>query len=76
MFSVTQRIKNITQPHGGYLPTKMFQRFPMFDGLTLNENENIHATLVGIAVDYLTRFMLKKNSRSAFSISLLGARRI
>ena len=76
MASVTQRIKEITQPYGGYLPTKMFVRTSLNDNKTLSENENIHGSNIGIAVDYLSRFMLGKSPKSAFSISLLGAERI
>lgn len=43
------------------------------DGITLNENENIHASLVGLAVDYMTRFMMGAQKEEAFSISLKGA---
>lgn len=43
------------------------------DGITLNENENIHASLVGLAVDYMTRFLMGVQKEEAFSISLKGA---
>ena len=76
MASVTQRIKQITQPHGGYLPTKFFNRTQLKDNRVLSENENIHGSNIGIAVDYLTRFMLGESAESAFEISLLGAEKI
>ena len=43
------------------------------DGKTLNEAENIHASLIGLAVDYLTRFMMGTSVEEAFKISLQGA---
>ena len=76
MASVTQRISKVKQPYGGYLPMKLFNRDVFDDGITLNENENIHASIVGTAVDYLTRFILGESVEEAFHISLLGANNI
>lgn len=73
MYSVTQRISMIKQPYGGYLPVKELKTVKIDDGKKLNDNENIHASLVGIAVDYLTRFMVGSEKEEAFKISLLGA---
>ena len=71
--SVTKRIGQIQQPRGGYLPPRSFQRNQLDDGIILCEEENIASSIVGTAVDYLVRFMIEKNARSAFSISLRGA---
>lgn len=76
MASVTQRVAAIKQPHGGYLPMKFFKKEVFDDGLVLNENENIHASLVGMAVDYLTRFLLGDSVDKAFHISCLGASKV
>ena len=76
MASVTQRISQIKQPYGGFLPMKCFKKENLNDGLTLNENENIHASLVGMAVDYLTRFALGSSVDKSFHISCLGAANI
>ena len=76
MPTVTQLSKSTQQPHGGYLPVRNFKKEIFEDGITLNANENISAGIVGMAVDYLTRFMLEKNVVSAFSISLKGAKSI
>ncbi len=76
MASVTQRVSKIKQPYGGYLPMKLFLKEFFDDGLNLNKNENIHASLVGIAVDYLTRFSLGDSADKAFHISSLGASNI
>lgn len=74
MVSVTQRIKQIKQPRGGYLPVKAFTVTTLDDGQVLNPEESIAASLVGTAVDYLSRFMDGAAVEEAFEISLLGAR--
>ena len=53
MASVTQRIKDIKQPTGGYINPKLFLVTEIDDGGLLlgNAPENIHAGLVGLAVD-------------------------
>ena len=73
MASVTQRIKQVKQPYGGYLPIKWFSKETFNDGILLNEIENISPALVGLAVDYLTRFTLGSTVEQAFHISILGA---
>lgn len=76
MVSVTQRIKQIKQPRGGYVKPKDFIVTELNDGSELYNDENIHSILVGIVVDYLTRYVLGASLESAFSISLIGADRI
>ena len=76
MVSVTQRIKEINQPRGGYLPIKLFSVEQFEDHRVLHSVESISPSLVGICVDYLTRFMNGSDARSAFEISLMGARKI
>ena len=82
MFSVTQRIKNIkgtpdAQPRGGFLPPKQFKIEEYNDGCKLNtDHEQIHASLVGLVIDYLTRFTITKNAQEAFLVSLMGAKLI
>lgn len=73
MYSVTKRISMIKQPYGGYLNKKQFEVSSIDDGKVLNGTENIHASLVGLAVDYLTRFMMGTPVMEAFRISLQGA---
>ncbi len=73
MASVTKRISEIKQPRGGFVKPSDFQNIIFDDGMELAENENLHATVVGLAVDYLTRFMYTKNKKEAFRISLKGA---
>ena len=74
MVSVTQRIKQIKQPRGGYLPVKAFTVTTLDDGQALNPEESIAASLVGTAVDYLSRFMDGTSVEESFEVSLLGAR--
>ena len=76
MYSVTQRIRSIKQPYGGYVKVKQFEKLIIEDTAQLNEKENIHASLIGLAVDYLTRFMMGTPVEEAFEISLLGSMRI
>lgn len=76
MSSVTQRIKAIKQPRGGYLKPKEFTKTALDDGIELNPHENIHGSLVGLAVDYLTRLMTGTPADEAFYISLLGSERV
>ena len=73
MYSVTKRISMVKQPYGGYLNKKQFDITTIDDEKILNETENIHASLIGLAVDYLTRFMMGTTVEKAFKISLQGA---
>lgn len=72
MSSVTNRIKDIKQPRGGYIKPSMFVKTKFDDGIELSENENIHASIVGLVVDYMTRFLMTKNKKESFSISIMG----
>lgn len=76
MASVTQRIKMIKQPHGGYLKPSMFKNIELdsSEQLKNEENENISPAVIGIAVDYLIRFMEGESKEKAFGISLTGAK--
>ena len=58
MKSVTQRIKEVKQPRGGYVNPRLFETHQLSVERQLNDEENIHATLVGLCVDYMTRFVL------------------
>ncbi|MDA3768706.1 hypothetical protein PF586_09895 [Lactobacillus delbrueckii] len=73
-YSVTQRTKNVKQPRGGYINPKELQTESLGPGIgVLNPAENISTNLVGLAVDYLTRFMSGASAPEAFEISLQGA---
>ncbi len=72
--SVTQRIKQVKQPRGGYIKPKELTVVSLGNGAdALNPVENVHASLMGLAVDYMTRFMTGAPAPDAFSISLMGA---
>lgn len=76
MPSVTQRIRNIRQPRGGYVNPKHFEAFPLDDEHTLNSKENIHPSLIGLTVDYLSRWQSGSSLEQAFRISLEGAEKL
>ena len=73
MSSVTRRIGEIKQPRGGYIKPVEFEAIVIDDGLLLSEEENVHGSVVGMAVDYLTRFMMGTNVVEAFKVSFQGA---
>ncbi|MCR4759145.1 MAG: hypothetical protein K5705_02525 [Oscillospiraceae bacterium] len=73
MNNVTDRIKQVKQPYGGYLKVSDFRVIMLDDGITLNEDENIHGSIVGLVVDYMTRFLIGSDVQDAFVISMKGA---
>lgn len=73
MYSVTARIAMVKQPRGGYLKPSLLHVCELKDEKTLREEENVHATIVGLTVDYLTRYMMGGDKKEAFSISCYGA---
>lgn len=74
MSSVTKRITEIKQPRGGYIKPSQFKIQKIEDGQILSEHENIHASVIGMAVDYLTRFVMGTDIIEAFKISCMGAK--
>lgn len=75
--SVTQRIKQVDQPKGGYIKPKEFKAELLGEGTeALNSAENVSPILVGLAVDYMTRFMSGTSAEEAFEISVKGASRM
>lgn len=73
MSSVTGRISEIKQPRGGYIRPSDLEVRERASKLELSPNENIHSSLVGLAVDYLSRYMMGDKAAEAFRISLAGA---
>lgn len=73
MTSVTNCIKAVKQPRGGYIPLKQFSTITLDDGKILNSDESVSPGLVGSAVDYLSRLMNGAHPKEAFKISLNGA---
>lgn len=76
MVAVTQRIKQIKQPRGGYVPPRSLEAEEFTDEITLHPEENISPIIVGIAVDYLTRIALGHAAERSFRVSVVGAGRV
>lgn len=76
MVSVTKRIKDTTQPRGGYIKPNAFTVTDLSDMNSLHPTENLHGTLIGLAVDYLTRFLNGTPLKEVFRVSLQGAMNI
>lgn len=72
MQTVTQRIKAIKQPYGGYIKPSTLKKIVRNDGIVLGE-ENISGITIGTTVDYLTRLVMGADVREAFKISLKDA---
>lgn len=74
--TVTQRIGQVKQPRGGYLRPRDFSVTQLDGGGIddLNPKENISPALVGMAVDYLTRYVTGTDPAGAFAIPGRGAR--
>jgi hypothetical protein len=82
---LTRRIRDAKQPRGGYInPRTMEVRYMTGAAPALLDHkvENVHASLVGLAVDYLTRYALGDGTQGwyraegAFGISLIGAQKV
>ena len=73
MVSVTQRIKQIKQARGGYLPVKTFTVTTLDDGQVLNPEESIGLVWLGLLWT-ISRFMDGTAVEESFEVSLLGAR--
>ncbi|MBT1162179.1 hypothetical protein JS541_10085 [Bifidobacterium sp. SO1] len=73
--TVTQRVKATKQPYGGFLKPSSFERVQLQDENSLFPVENVSPSLVGLTVDYLTRYMTDdpRSAIDAFDISLRGA---
>lgn len=73
--SVTQCAKHVKQPYGGYIRVRDFEKTQLDGGGMddLNPQENIHASITGTAVDYLTRYVTGTSAAAAFQISTIGA---
>ena len=74
MQTVTGRINEIKQPSGGYVKPRSLLRIKYDDGKTLNDKENFPPQLIGIVVDYLTRYMLTEDVYESFDISYRGSK--
>ena len=73
MSSVTNRIKDVKQPRGGYINPSAFKVETIEDGKVLGE-ENLHPSVLGMVVDYLTGFVMGAPVAEAFKIPIVGYR--
>lgn len=73
MYSVTGRIAKTKQPYGGFIKRTDFTVVQLDDNTVLHETENLHPALIGLAVDYLTRYLMGTPVKQAFRISCIGA---
>ena len=71
MATVTSRAKNYRQPAKGFLdPAKLhLHHFDDKQSLHDYKTENVRAFIVGLAVDYLSRYVLHGDIHSAFEIA-------
>lgn len=72
MYSVSQRAKMIKQPENGYLDPLNMECISC--GGQIYDQENIPGYIVGLVVDYLSRYFLNKDIYKSFEISILGAK--
>ena len=70
--SVTHRISEVKQPYGGYVNPNKFDVTHLINDEELCEFENVHSSVVGLVVDYMTRFMTCHDVYDAFAISVQG----
>lgn len=76
MTSVTGRIKQVKQPRGGYINPRSLIVVAL-EGEPLHDvKETVSAGIVGMVVDYMTRFMTGTPVEKAFHISIFGAKLI
>ena len=73
MASVSTIVQTIKQPKDGFLNPKLFEFDYIEDYQVLSKIENLQPAIIGLIVDYMTRFMLGKTAEEAFSISIKGA---
>ncbi len=76
MLSVTGRIETVSQPNGGYVPKSLFRTKSYDDYNEIHEINITLSSIQGMAVDYLTRFIISNNKLKAFDISIQGALRL
>lgn len=74
--SVTQRINTVSQPQGGYVPCSLFKIQDYEDYYEIFDIRSDLSSIQGLAVDYLTRYMVTKDKLSSFDISIAGAKKI
>lgn len=73
MASVTGIAKKAKQPKGGYVKLSSFVEEQRSDNLPFAGEYSVPASIVGIAVDYLSRVALGTGVNEAFRVSIAGA---
>ena len=69
--SVTQRVKSVKQPWGGYINPRSMSTIQFDDGKCLGP-ENINPGIVGTVVDYLTRIVNGDRINNVFCYAIAG----
>lgn len=75
--TVTKRIRAVKQPRGGFINPRLMEVRNLSGESSIQldlDSENLSASLVGTAVDYLTRLANGSEPGRAFAIPLAGAR--
>lgn len=70
--SVTSFVTKCKQTYKGVIPVSSFIKQSFENNLYPIEEENCHASIIGLVVDYLTRYLLTKSFEESFNISLMG----
>ncbi|MBO4876934.1 MAG: hypothetical protein J5501_02880 [Ruminococcus sp.] len=73
MMSVSRRARTVKQPYGGYIRPSSFVHSVYNDDYTIAGKENVSGSIIGMTVDYLTRFIMGTDRVSAFHVSINGA---
>lgn len=76
METVSQRAKSVKQPRGGFVNPASMEIIELNDNIELYEEENVNPIIIGLVVDYMTRFLNGCSVEEAFKISLMGAKLI
>ena len=74
--SVTNRIKVIKQPRLGYVKVSDMEVTQLSFNKTLHDDCKTSPQIIGLAVDYLTRYLNGTSKNDAFAISIIGANMI
>lgn len=71
--TVTQRVREVSQPYGGYIRRRDMEVIPLGHGMeALHPEENISPSLMGVVVDYLTRCYTGTPLTKALDTSIKG----
>ena len=74
MYTVTQRVKQMKQPRGGFIKSKDYEKKSFSTGIeALHPKENISPGVIGTTVDLMTRFLTGKSKYDAFITCMKGA---